>query len=131
MATRIKLTPKQRREVINYLLAEAGKGIFEDVSDLWPGIEEGDNFSAYRIAVDAFVSKVRRRALALEENSVWQELQTVFTSCYEGLDGTWDPTGEGAEAFEAMADKLQAVARKLKLAPLVRPDEPSDEQEDD
>lgn len=58
------LTLEQKKAIINYVLTEIGKGIFEDDDKgLWPDIEKGENFSAYRRAVDAFVLQLRQQAL--------------------------------------------------------------------
>lgn len=43
------------------------------------------------------------------------EFTTLLNSCVEGYDGTWDPTGEGRDGFEAMYQGLQKLARHFKV----------------
>lgn len=58
------LTLKQKKAIVNYLLTEVGKGIFEDDDQgLWPDIDEGDNYAEYRDAVEAFGLQLKREAL--------------------------------------------------------------------
>lgn len=40
-------------------------------------------------------------------------LNCLLASCREGETGVWNPTGEGLEGFDAMADSLHEVAKLL------------------
>jgi hypothetical protein len=51
----------------------------------------------------------------ISQNEVQFEFTTLLNSCVEGYDGTWDPTGEGRDGFEAMYQGLQKLARHFKV----------------
>lgn len=42
-------------------------------------------------------------------------LECLIASCIEGIDGSWNPIGEGADGFEAMIDQLQEIANELDI----------------
>lgn len=61
------LTTHQKKEVVKYLLAGVGKGLFEDCDEFWEGItqeEIDENFEAYRDAVDEFIDGLKEKILA-------------------------------------------------------------------
>jgi hypothetical protein len=51
----------------------------------------------------------------LSNNDVQDEFVTLMNSCEEGYTGTWDPTGEGRDGFEAMYQSLKKLAVHFKV----------------
>ena len=53
--------------------------------------------------------------LSYLKNIIDKEIQGKFTtlinSCVEGYTGEWDPSGEGKDGFEAMAESLRKLAK--------------------
>lgn len=46
------------------------------------------------------------------QNEVEDDFVALLNSCH---DGTWDPTGEGREGFEAMHSILTGLAKHFKV----------------
>jgi hypothetical protein len=49
------------------------------------------------------------------QKEVQKDFIALLNSCVEGTDGTWDPTGEGSEGFEAMHSILRGLAGHFKV----------------
>ena len=47
----------------------------------------------------------------LTKKEVQDHFVSLMNSCVEGYDGTWDPTGEGRDGFDAMYNGLYLLAK--------------------
>lgn len=67
----MNLTKNQKRIVLEYVLGDVGKGLFEDCEEIWEGMNEDEideNYPALRDAVDDFMALVKQKALDDLEN---------------------------------------------------------------
>jgi hypothetical protein len=67
----IELTKNQKRIVLEYVLGDVGKGLFEDCEEIWEGMTEDEideNYPDLRDAVDNFMAEVKQKALDNLEN---------------------------------------------------------------
>lgn len=55
----MKLSIKQKKALVNYLLGEVGKGPFEDLEPFQTE-EVEENFNEYREAADDFINAIRK-----------------------------------------------------------------------
>jgi len=53
----------------------------------------------------------RTTSKKLTKKEVQDHFVSLMNSCVEGYDGTWDPTGEGREGFDAMLSELRDLAK--------------------
>lgn len=58
------------------------------------------------------LSKAKRK-------EVEQKLKNALKSCWEALDGVWDPSGEGTEGFSCMADGIKTAMKNLGMEDLI------------
>jgi hypothetical protein len=51
----------------------------------------------------------------LTPEDIQNEFTSLINSCVEGYTGEWDPSGEGRDGFEAMAQGLRKLASHYKV----------------